>query len=951
MYTIKVDGNLLYDPFIADQGYSVLNPKITYEMNKAGSLELIVPPNNVNIGAIHKLKSIVQVFDNGKEIFRGRVLHDETDFYKRKSVYCEGELAFLLDSIVRSYDYQGNFDGLFTQLIENHNSQVDDDKKFIVGEITVKDKNDYIHYSSTQYPTTWDEINEKLIKTHGGYLRTRLDNGIRYIDYINDYTNVSNQTIEFGKNMIDLTEYMSAEDIFTVLIPIGSEIKDESGETSGRVTIESVNEGKDYIQDDNAIALFGKIVKTQKWDSVSQPDNLLYKAREYLASGVQVATTITIKAVNLNLLDVNIDSIKLGDYCRVISKPHGLDKMFQCSKVVIDLTNPLNSVYTFGLNLKSMTDIQIDNDSDMKEIIENTSESNKSEFDQKITDAKKVFKDEIAEAVKKINGGTSGHVVLVLNDKGETNELYAFDGDSLLTAKKLLRLNYEGIAGTDEGYNGDFKLAISTDGKINAEQLVVGIIRDALGKNFWNLETGEFSLTGYATDDELSNGISDANTYSDQQAQGALDTAKSYADTGDSSTLISANSTAQSKANTAESNAKSYADNKVSSLNTALTQAEIFNRLTNNGQTQGIYLSNGKLYINADYLKSGTIKGITIEGVTITGSTLQTAKSLEFVNQSGYKTTLKNDISLRGDGIDDLWLKGNGGFYSNFDHAISFSTGDIGGGRAGKSASLTLTPDAGDHACAMLESRGNLLYMREDFQYLQLTNYNDGSIYGRLYINNSGNVWLTSKNQMVVSGNGNTFIKSIGNNLYLQARTSDDNGTNAYVYVQKDGKVQIGSSGNKNTYINGYPAVRINGAYHDIFFQWNGASLIATVDVTQVWSTSDRRLKDQIETISDDYIDAIGSAEIKQFIFTDEIYDKSIKHFGVIAQDVREALESKGINPEEIAVNNHFDRDGEEYYGIDKEEFLMARIAYDEKKIKMLEERIEKLEKLILKES
>ena len=158
--------------------------------------------------------------------------------------------------------------------------------------------------------------------------------------------------------------------------------------------------------------------------------------------------------------------------------------------------------------------------------------------------------------------------------------------------------------------------------------------------------------------------------------------------------------------------------------------------------------------------------------------------------------------------------------------------------------------------------------------------------------------------------------------------------------MQNDGKVFLNGSLNRDTYINGYPAVRVNGSYHDIFFQWNGASLIATVDVTQVWSTSDRRLKDQIDTINDDYIDAIGSAEIKQFIFTDEIYDKSIKHFGVIAQDVREALEAKGINPEEIAVNNHFDRDGEEYYGIDKEEFLMARIAYDEKKIKELKNEI-----------
>lgn len=999
MYTIKVDGNILYDPFIADQGYSVLNPKITYEMNKAGSLEFIVPPNNVNIGAIHKLKSIVKVFDNGKEIFRGRVLHDETDFYKRKSVYCEGELAFLLDSIVRSYDYQGNFDGLFTQLIENHNSQVDDDKKFIVGEITVKDKNDYIHYSSTQYPTTWDEINEKLIKTHGGYLRTRLENGKRYIDYIEDYTNVSNQVIEFGKNMINLTEYMSAEDIFTVLIPIGSEIKDESGETSGRVTIESVNDGKDYIQDDNAIALFGKIVKTQKWDSVSQPDNLLYKAREYLASGVQVATTITIKAVNLNLLDVNIDSIKLGDYCRVISKPHGLDKMFQCSKIVIDLTNPPNSVYTFGLNLKSMTDIQIDNDSDMKEIIENTSESNKSEFDQKITDAKKAFKDEIAEAVKKINGGTSGHVVLVLNDKGETNELYAFDGDSLLTAKKLLRLNYEGIAGTDEGYNGDFKLAISTDGKINAEQIVTGIIRDALGRNFWNLETGEFSLIGYATDQELEDGLSSANT-----------TAKGYAD----GALSNANTYTNQQAQGALDTAKNYADGKASALNNSLTQTEIFNRLTNNGQTQGIYLQNGKIYINLEYLVSKVIKGLSIFGSTITfgddGATYRVQASYRESDTSydGYKPkgvlfqTYHADASIQhvtdrffvtyfSDKVHNplqitrtqsiLRAENSSGSVDAFFVATAKDDGPVANVTAIASdvmntVSVTkkgiklavsytgkylfLANSTGDLSYHSLgtdkndyifsSSGGNVTYKTYLNNFLQACD-GSGNVKSYLHLYSNGQAWLSSDGQMVSISKGNSWVKSLGHDVYIQSRDSSDNSTNSYVYVQKDGKVQIGSSGNKNTIINGYPAVRINGSYHDIFFQWNGASLIATVDVTQVWSTSDRRLKDQIDTISDDYIDAIGSAEIKQFIFTDEIYDKSIKHFGVIAQDVREALESKGINPEEIAVNNHFDRDGEEYYGIDKEEFLMARIAYDEKKIKVLEERIEKLEKLILKES
>lgn len=991
MYTIKVDGIGLYAPNLANEGYSVLNPKITYELNKAGSLEFVVPPNNVNYNKIHKLKSIVQVFDDGVEIFRGRVLHDDTDFYKRKSVYCEGELAFLLDSIVRSYDYQGNFDGLFNQMIENHNSQVDDEKKFKIGQITVKDKNDYIHYSSTQYPNTWDEINEKLIKTHGGYLRVRLDDGERYIDYIEDYTNVSDQVIEFGKNMIDLSTYISADDVFTVLIPLGSQIKNESGETTGRVTIESVNDGKDYIQDDNAISIFGKIVKTQKWDNVSHPDNLLYKAHEYLESGVQMATTLTMKAVDLHLLDVNVESIKLGDYCRVLSIPHGIDRLFQCSKIQIDLTNPQNSVYTFGLNLKSMTDQQLSNNSDVKSIISNTNDSSKQELEQKITNAQQAMKNEMADAVNKISGGTNGHVVLVKNDDGETNELYAFDGKSLFSSLKLLRLNYEGIAGTDKGYNGEYKLAISTDGKINAEQLVVGIIRDALGKNFWNLETGEFSLTGYATDQELSDGLSSANTTAKGYADGALSNANTYTD---------------QQAQGALDTAKNYADGKASALNNSLTQTEIFNRLTNNGQTQGIYLQNGKIYINLEYLVSKVIKGLSIFGSTITfgddGATYRVQASYRESDTSydGYKPkgvlfqTYHADASIQhvtdrffvtyfSDKVHNplqitrtqsiLRAENSSGSVDAFFVATAKDDGPVANVTAiasdvmntvsvtkkgiklavsytGKYLFLdnstgdlsyhSLGTDKNDYIFS--SSGGNVTYKTYLNNFLQACDGSD-NVKAYLHLYSNGQAWLSSDGQMVSISKGNSWLKSLGHDVYIQSRDSSDNGTNSYVYVQKDGKVQIGSSGNKNTIINGYPAVRINGTYHDIFFQWNGASLIATVDVTQVWSTSDRRLKDQIEKISDNYIDAIGTAEIKQFIFTDEIYDKSIKHFGVVAQDVREALESKGINPEEIAVNNHFDRDGEEYYGIDKDEFFMARIAYDEKIIKELKNEISDL--------
>lgn len=370
MYTITLDGKPLYAPNLANEGYGVIEPRLTMELNKAGSLEFTIPPDNLQYDDVKKLKSIVQVFDENEEIFRGRVLHDEKDFYNRRAVYCEGDLSFLLDSIQRVYDYSGTLDGLFRQYITNHNSQVESTKDFTVGQVTVTDKNDYIHYSSSEYPNTLDEINAKLIETHGGYIRTRLENGVRYIDYINDYTNINSQVIEFGVNMLDITEYISADDVFTVLIPLGAEQSDGK-----KLTIKSVNDNKDYLVDDTAVSLFGYIWKINEWEDVTVASNLKTKGQEFLNNGISMAVTLTLKAVDLHLMNVFTERIKLGDYIRVLSPPHGLDKYFQCSSIELDLTDPSNSEYSFGVNLKAMTDSQVDTSkgaSNIEEKVHNT---------------------------------------------------------------------------------------------------------------------------------------------------------------------------------------------------------------------------------------------------------------------------------------------------------------------------------------------------------------------------------------------------------------------------------------------------------------------------------------------------------------------------------------------------------------------------------------------------
>lgn len=359
MYTIYADGKAVYAPNLANEGYGVLSPKLTVELNKAGSLTFILPPNNVMYDSIQKLKTIITVFQDTEEIFRGRVLHDEKDFYNRKDIYCEGELSFLLDSIQRPYTFQGDIPELFTQFLNNHNNQVDSWKQFTIGEITVTDSNDYINRENSDYSNTLDELNAKLVGTHGGYLRLRLQNGTRCLDYVQEYGKVNSQVIEFGLNMLDISEYISADNVFTVLIPLGAEQQDADGNNTGRLTIASVNGGKDYIEDANAIALFGRIWKVQTWDDVTVAANLLTKGNAFLQSGIEMAVSLSIKAVDLHLLNVNTERIKLGDYVRVVSLPHKLDKYFLCSKITIDLFNADKTEFTLGVTFTAMTEKQI----------------------------------------------------------------------------------------------------------------------------------------------------------------------------------------------------------------------------------------------------------------------------------------------------------------------------------------------------------------------------------------------------------------------------------------------------------------------------------------------------------------------------------------------------------------------------------------------------------------
>ena len=361
MYTIYVDNSLLYAPNLADDGYAVMTPKVKLKLNSASAFSCVIPPTNPTYDEISKLKSVVKVYDGNRRIFRGRVIDDEKDFYSRKSIMAQGELAYLNDSILRPYNYSGTVAGYFTMLVNQHNAQVDSEKQFRVGNVTVTDANDYIVRSNSEASKTWSEMKSKLLDLLGGYIipRYEVENGVEveYLDYLADSGGQNSQPIVFAENLLDLEQYIDASEVCTVLVPYGKADRD----TGIRVGIESVNDGLDYIESVTGIELFGRVVGTKTWNDVTDPAALLSKAQTMLSMSILMSIQLDLKAVDLSRLGCDVNSIRIGEYNRVVSPPHGIDAWYQCSEVDLRLDRIDGSEFSFGATGTTLTQRQASN--------------------------------------------------------------------------------------------------------------------------------------------------------------------------------------------------------------------------------------------------------------------------------------------------------------------------------------------------------------------------------------------------------------------------------------------------------------------------------------------------------------------------------------------------------------------------------------------------------------
>lgn len=364
-YRIYADGELIYSSLNPEFG-AVLSPQLKLEVNKSGSLSFTMLPNHPSYDNINVMKTLILVYQDEDILFRGRVIEATPDFYKQKSITCEGDLSFLLDSAASPFKYSGSekktIRQIFEKIITDHNEQMRGNsawKRFIVGEVSVTGANTQDEWENTSYSDSSSVMNSQLVDVYGGILKTRTvlegSNLRTYIDYVNDPTQMeyplNNQTIEFGVNLLEFDASYPVSDIFTVLLPIGKD----------KTTIASVNGGSRYLENSDAIAKFGRIVKAKAWSDISKPTTLKTKAQEYLNEHSKLfSDDLTIKAIDLHYLNPDNQRIQLCDRVKVYSEPHGIgtesDMILFCLEIEYDLQNPENNSYKLGTFIPSDKD-------------------------------------------------------------------------------------------------------------------------------------------------------------------------------------------------------------------------------------------------------------------------------------------------------------------------------------------------------------------------------------------------------------------------------------------------------------------------------------------------------------------------------------------------------------------------------------------------------------------
>lgn len=420
---------------------------------------------------------------------------------------------------------------------------------------------------------------------------------------------------EYSRDLVSVKRTVSADDVVTRLYPWGKGVETENGGYSRKIGIADVNGGRAYIEDTEATRRFGipdsngvPQPSEGSWEdgNIDDPDELLKQARKVLKQRSAPTVSYEAEVAVMERSGEGIGGAACGDAVQIVDTAFDPPLRLQgrIIETVEDLTGDLGRS---SIKLGNVVETYTRRNQRVEAAV------------QKLTGSAGAWDDAAGLGESYLNGVIDG-LNAVLNETGgytylEPGEgIYVYDRPKEQNPTKCIQIGggYWRCAdskrsdgtwdfrtiGTGSGLVADSLYTGTIEGGANSWNLNTGDvmfrqggIRDSANKNYWNLDTGEFSL--------------------------------------------------QAGAKVGGRTVQQIADGAASSAVNAQTQRDVFNKLTNNGQTQGIYLTDGRIYINGEYIKAGTISTDRIESsrssslYVHTGTTVRGNPGTSFVDSSG----------------------------------------------------------------------------------------------------------------------------------------------------------------------------------------------------------------------------------------------------------------------------------------------------------------------------
>lgn len=496
MYKITLindDKEILLHHFSNDpEAPKILSAKGKFGFNGVPSVTIEVPVTNKAFNEFYELVSHIKIEDhNGIEIFYGRMINPSDSFNNglSKILIFEGELAYLNDTTIRPREWHDySVKDFLKEILDEHNSQVEDYKKIYLGNVTVTAN----LYRTADYENTLTLLLDRLPNRLGGFFVLRKIDGKKYLDYLLNVGKVSNQEIVFGENMLDYQTECDTTGIYTKLIPLGASKTDGSEESKvgNRLTINEVNDDKDYLINEDAAKVYGLIETTETWNDVTIASNLKRKGEEYLKEISKPRRSLKMKIADMHEIDIKYDKFSLGDEVPIKCKIFNVDERFRIIEIAIDFLNPLNTTYTFGNKFGTLTDNQL--------IIKNTQAKLDSFFNENgllssyLEGTINLLNNNMRAMVDSADKHNGTAILFECKVPGDLYGAMAIGTKGFMIADEL---NSDGTwrwrtFGTAKGFVADMIIA----GSMIADRIKSGILMSMNEKTWINMDDGSFNF-------------------------------------------------------------------------------------------------------------------------------------------------------------------------------------------------------------------------------------------------------------------------------------------------------------------------------------------------------------------------------------------------------------------------------------------------------------------------